>query len=308
VWLQKKDTSGSLLQGKKNGVVVWDLEVQPVAQRLCVGGGFVVMTAGPELHVLSLASGRPTLPPMVLSSLPMGIDLSRDGRMLIAVCRDASISVWDLVACRCAAQTSLRDICAPAELDWFGTRAATGEPAVKLRSGRLLLFHRGMQRWMELNGLRGTTWLSNWNGSGEVGASANGAGPGVPPKQPRKVGEGFRLESNLMVAACIQDPQEFRERLAHLAQQLASEDPERLRSWCATLLSAGGGGGAAADAAGGGGALHAWFGDELKGMGLGGKTLLEEVVVPALGSVSTGQLLRAELEELLSKEGSRSVF
>lgn len=304
-----RGTSGSVARGKREGQVIWDYNVQPVAQRLSVGGGFAVLSAGAEIHILGLSTGRLVLPPIVMGSMPMLIELSAGG-LLMAVCRDGSLNVWNLAEESNCAQTTLRNVCDPGEVTRLGARAKTGEPFVKLRSGRLLLFHRGLQRWIELSSERGPSWLCRWDGC-DTGATSSSVNPHPSMQKSKtfKFGDGCNLESDLLVSACLGEAQEFLECVEAVMLQLAVESPPRLRSWCATILDP-----AAAKAGKGGPGLNSvgsplsWFHGELVRMGLDGKELVTGTVLPALAGLSAAHGLRTEVEEMMKRQGSHEIM
>mmetsp|Transcript_23191 Transcript_23191/g.65794 ORF Transcript_23191/g.65794 Transcript_23191/m.65794 type:complete len:229 (+) Transcript_23191:281-967(+) len=226
------------------------------------------------------------LPPLALGSRCLFLALTSRGQ-LVALLRDATLAVWDINAVSCIVQTSLQRLCQPTEVELLELRPKTGEPFLLLRDGRLLLFQRDLQSWTALTEARGL-------------ASLPRPGSTAPRPVVASTGDEPHLESDLLVAACLDDAEELRERLQVLVLHYGGRDPARLRSWCAALL------GRRVGAAG----AWAWLSAQLAGMGLEGKELLREVVIPSLGPGlgPNAHELRSELEEVLAPAKLSSAF
>jgi len=280
------DSQTYLVRGVKDGEVIWEQAVVSAVQYIEVGGGFAALASGHELHVLSVASGLMVFPPLVMGSPCYRLALTSRGHLL-ALLRDATLAVWDINATSCTVQTSLQGLCQPAELELLDLRLQTGEPFLQLRDGRVLLFQRDLQAWTSLTESKGP-------------AADPGQGPAVPRPTAPSLDDALHLEGDMLAAACLGDAEEFCDRLEELVFRYAQHEPTRLRSCCAALL----------DRSAGAPVGWAWLAKQLAGMGLDGRALLEEVVIPGLGPgmAPNAQELRAELQEMLSDEKVTSVL
>jgi len=291
--------SSSLVQGLRRtstskagqATPLWEYPVHARVLRLAVDGGFAaVAMEGRELQVLSLDSGRPVFPPILLGARPIYLELSARGH-LVTLLSDGSITVWDVPKAACSVQCSLRGVCAPGDLQRLGVRPATGEPCLVLKDMRLLHFHRALQRWVVVASRSGGPLEpSELAGSTPslVGTRAAGSASGEASAE----AEGPRLEGDLLAAACLGSPEEFKERLAALTRHCAvAGEGGRLRGCCASMR------GSLTAASG----PWPWLAAELAGMDLDGRSLVREVVLPALTSKgSRGEELFAEIEEVFA--------
>jgi len=263
VWVQNQAGKGIIVRGLKDSNLVWEHPLSSSVQRLALGGGFAALAIGQELHLLSACSGRLVLPPIVLVSLPKHLELTAAGQ-LVVLSQDASLIVWDLNSVSCQVETSLQHVCSPADIELLGVKPTTAEPFIHLKDQRLLLFHKGFQRWITLTSL-----------------CSSGSKP--PPADP--ITDGPRIEADLLVAACFGAAEEFREKLSALVKFYVERNSERLRGWCSALA---------------GKAINpvpawSWLRTELDNMGISGPSLLQEIVLPILSAVPAVQELRAEV-------------
>lgn len=280
MWLHCSGDGDTRVRGLRKGAVVWERLVTGEVQRLAVDGGFVAV-ANSEVHVLQLSDGRLLLPPLALHSVPTVFKLNQDGH-LVAVLKDASLFVWNLKLGTCVVKTSLVAQCLPGDVELVGVSAGSGEPFVRLKGGKVLLFHKELHSWMVLTSPElGTDTLA---GGDAGGASADRRKP-------------VRLESDLLVAACLGDAELFKEHLEDLCWHFAAQDVASLRRWLSLILRAGKASvkeAAGADA--GRQAMMPLLMPELAKLQLDTSALLREVVLPVLSAVPGAQSLLAELK------------
>jgi len=209
---------------------------------------------------------------------------------LLALCRDASLSVWDLHAVKNIVRTSLHGLRGPQDVEFVRVKPHTGEPIVGLRSGDSLVFRKSLDNWVCLPLSRAMLAVSDVSAGGFVATS----------KTLVASGEGNCLESELLTSICLGDPTQVKERLRALVVHLVETDTARLRHWFASMLGRGPPGLSATWAGG----LSA----DLSELQLDGNELLREVAMPVLLVATAPPVLelRAELEELLVPPSQRS--
>merc|ERR1719296_531477 len=207
------------------------------------------------------------------------------------MCRDASLSVWDLRACACCVQTSLSQHCMLADIEMLDLKPTTGEPYVKLRGGRVLLFHKGLGSWLALSCLQ----LEPAEPSSK---SQEGPGCGPNASARRRPADAVRVESDILVAACLGDADLFREHLEALCWFFLGEDLAALRGWLAAVLNVTLG------------AARPWplLTAELHKLQLDTRELLQEVILPVLRSTPAAEGLRRELEDAVSGTAGRPIL
>jgi len=288
--LQTSGGSETRVRGLKNGVTVWERLVSGMARKLAVDCGFVAVATS-EVHVLRLSDGGLLLPPLALNSAVVVLKLKQES-FLLALCRDASLYVWDLATQTCLAQTSLATHCAPGDVELLGVKPGTGEPFVRLLGGRVLLFHKELKSWMVLS-------------SADVHAEVRP--DSLSASTARR--QTLRLESDLIVAACLGEVDLFKDHLEDLCWHLASEDVGLLRRWLSVVLkssqSAAGNGESKDDRRK---AVVPLLAVELEKLKLDSDILLREVVLPVLRAVPSAQGLLGELERVETGAEAEPIF
>ena len=277
-------------------------------------------------------AGRRAMPPLVLPGRAAFV--SADGGRLVAVTGDCSLVVWELGVPGEETQTMRESVAplltgprAPPAPPMVGVRLARcGSPVAQFADGHAYAFHARLKAWARVADhafprSEFTTRLRLPPGAGAgghggelhalqvaaaraavgMGPSALLSGGGGAPAPRRETGR--HLECLLASAEILGSKHEYRTWLRAYVRHLAAEGPEEqaqvpLRELCVSLLGPLSGPVEKGDAAGEGGPGNAgrWVS---RVAGAEKRTLLREVVLPALAANRASQRLVSEIDELL---------
>jgi protein HIRA/HIR1 len=277
-------------------------------------------------------AGRRAMPPLVLPGRAAFV--SADGGRLVAVTGDCSLVVWELGVPGEETQTMRESVAplltgprAPPAPPMVGVRLAKcGSPVAQFADGHAYAFHSRLKSWARVadhsfprseftTRLRLPPGAGGGGHGGELHAlqvaaarSAVGMGPsallsgGAGAPAPRRE-TGRHLECLLASAEILGSKHEYRTWLRAYVRHLAAEGPEEqsavpLRELCMSLLGPLSGPVDSGDSAGEGvsGNAGRWVATVA---GAEKRTLLREVVLPALAANRASQRLVSEIDELL---------
>jgi protein HIRA/HIR1 len=277
-------------------------------------------------------AGRRAMPPLVLPGRAAFV--SADGGRLVAVTGDCSLVVWELGVPGEETQTMRESVAplltgprAPPAPPMVGVRLAKcGSPVAQFADGHAYAFHSRLKSWARVadhsfprseftTRLRLPPGAGGGGHGGELHAlqvaaarSAVGMGPsallsgGAGAPAPRRE-TGRHLECLLASAEILGSKHEYRTWLRAYVRHLAAEGPEEqsavpLRELCVSLLGPLSGPVDSGDSAGEGvsGNAGRWVATVA---GAEKRTLLREVVLPALAANRASQRLVSEIDELL---------
>jgi protein HIRA/HIR1 len=276
-------------------------------------------------------AGRRAAPPLVLPGRAAFV--SADGGRLVAVTGDCSLVVWELGVPGAETQTMRESVAplltgprAPPAPPMVGVRLAKGgAPVAHFADGHAFVFHSRLKSWARVadhsfprseftTRLRLPPGAGGGGHGGELHAlqvaaarAAVGVGPsallsgGAGAPAPRRE-TGRHLECLLASAEILGSKNEYRTWLRAYVRHLAAEGPEEqaqvpLRELCMSLLGPLSGAVDADDAGEGvSGNVGRWVSQVA---GSEKRTLLREVVLPALAANRASQRLVSEIDELL---------
>lgn len=260
-------------------IVAWEYPLFCPAQCVAVGGDIAVVGAGCELHVLMLASGRLILPPFVLVSRLVRVELY--DRSLVVLCADGGLLVYDLHDMHCSTSTSLRHICVPREIELLTVKPKSLEPLIRLHDGRAFAFVRCS--WTRVSG--GFKCVSLDTADAQL--------------------EAARIASDLLVVLAMGSAalaSGFCLMLRCFIRLLVDSDNYgEVRLWSSALLGK-------ATISQALVSTRLCLAADLRTIGLEGRALIEDVVLPAIGALPDQKLsvgaqeLRNELAAMLHVE------